>query len=272
MKNMLGNNESLRGLFQGPITDLLVKLNGEDGERVLVELNKFNRRDPCWVPEPTRVEIVEQSPESPLPPVLTSTGNTFADWLTAREEIHKFLTGQKICFRDMFSVTDELLARTDIMPAFRPAGATNRMAIDWKKKLGIEVWEETDVMKYRHAKGPDIPKLCFINRSVRPDESTLGENAKSPNDLIQVELIKGTHWLNLFGYADADNLHFKITGEHLDSETWTWFPEDKLPGGSVAYGGWRAGFGRVRFSWSGAGCCNPRLGARLASSIPLKTS
>jgi hypothetical protein len=46
---MLGNSESLRALLHGPITDLLVKLNGERGEEVLRELNKFNRREPCWV-------------------------------------------------------------------------------------------------------------------------------------------------------------------------------------------------------------------------------
>lgn len=49
MKSMLGNNESLLQVIQGPIADLLVKLNGETGEEILNELKKFNRKEACWV-------------------------------------------------------------------------------------------------------------------------------------------------------------------------------------------------------------------------------
>ena len=66
---MLGDNESLRKLLSGPVTDLLVKLNGENGQEVLGELKKFNRGEPCWVsdqatpvaepqPTPSTLELV----------------------------------------------------------------------------------------------------------------------------------------------------------------------------------------------------------------------
>jgi hypothetical protein len=233
-----------------------------------------------WVQEiittPGRVNEIARSivmPETkPEPsitiPVLTKTGPTLADWLKAREELHRFWTGETIVLRDVFTVTDEDLVRTDLIPVFRPAGATNRMAVDWKKCLGIEVYEEVDVMGYTNSKGSKGSKLYLINRSLRPDEDTLGETAKSPDKLIA---IKNKLWLNLFGWADADSLYFAITREHLDPETWTWFPNDRLPGGEVARGCWDPDYGRVRFGWGTSGRCTPSMGARAAVSVSLRT-
>lgn len=48
---MLGNNEVLRRIFSGPLCDLAIKLNGEDGEIWEAELKKLLRREPCWVAE-----------------------------------------------------------------------------------------------------------------------------------------------------------------------------------------------------------------------------
>jgi|GEM_PF-2501088 len=215
------------------------------------------------------VEVTE--PRAELPPILTSTGSTFGEWLKAREELHKFFVGESIVLRDEFEMTDELLARTDIMPVFRPIGATNRMAINWKKKLNVNVWEEVDAMWYKNSKGPKVPQLSFIARSERPDENTLGENAKSPDGLIRMELLKGASWLNLYGWADADTLYFAITGKHLDpKDTVTWFPEDRLPDGNVVRGKGYAGYDGVGFHWYNSGYCDPCVGARLATHLPLK--
>ncbi len=221
------------------------------------------------------VEIDEKTKEVSTPLILTSTGSTFEEWLTAREKLHKFLTGKTVVLREMFRLSEELLDRTDIMPVFRPAGATNRIAMGWKKKLRIKVWEETDVMRYTNSDGPKVPELCFIHRSTRPDEDTLGKETKSPNDLIKVRLTKGTSWLNFYGYSDADNLYFSITNQHLDHEdTRTWFPNDRLPDGVVAHGRWHAddgrGYGWVKFRWHHSDCYLPGIGARLATQIPLK--
>ena len=208
---MIANNETLRQIWDGPLKDLVIKLNGEDGPEVLAELKKFNRREQCWIPKQV-VEVVE-----PQVLNLRSTGFTLADWLKAREELHRFFTGETIVLRDVFAITDEQLASTTLMPTFRPAGATNRMAVKWKKKLGVVVYEEADVMKYSGSKGTKEPELLLINRSVNPDADTLNNNAKSPDQLIK---ISNKLWLNLFGWCDADSLYFAITGEHLDSETW----------------------------------------------------
>ena len=247
------------------------KINSLHPSQGLVDEIIQSHSHPYW----SAIEAVfnpQPSPKETPPLILTPASPTFGNWLEMREELHKFLTGETVILRDMFTMNDEVLARTDIMPFFRPANATNRMAVDWKKKLGIAVWEETDVMKYKNSKGPKVPELGFISRSVRPDADTLGKNAKSPNDLIKVKLQKLQAWLNLYGWCDAGNLHFKIINKHLDSgETLCWFPEDRLPGGRVARGFWRADDGEAELSWFRADDCYPRLGARLAEFLPLKT-
>lgn len=202
-------------------------------------------------------------------PSLRATPPTLGDWLTAREELHQFFTGENIILRDLFALTDEQLASTMLMPAFRPAGATNRMAVEWKLKMGENrPYEEVDVMKYSGSKGSKKPTLCLINRSTSPDEDTLGENAKSPDQLIA---IKDKLWLNLFGWCDVDTLHTAITGKHLDPETWTWFPNDRLPGGGVACGRWGSDRLRVYLGWSYADGCGPGCGVRAAILVPLTT-
>ena len=260
---MLGNNETLRQIWDGPLKDLILKVNGENGPEVLEELKKFNRQKPCWVSKAGKVEIAEPQV---IIPNLRQTRPTLADWLKAREELHKFFTGGTMILRDRFVVTEEELARNDLMPAFRPAGATNRMAVDWKKRMSVAVYEEADVMTYKNSKGLKEPELYLINRSTEPDKETLGDNAKSPDGLARV---KDKLWLGLYGWGDADTLHFAISGEHLDPETWTWFPEDRLQAGRVARGRW--GGGRVGLRWGGADCCDPRRGARSAKKVPLKT-
>lgn len=198
---------------------------------------------------------------------LLSTPPTLADWLKAREELHQFFTGEKVILRDIFSLTDEQLASTTLMPALRPAGATNRMAVEWKIKMGEnKPYEEIDVIKYSRSKGPKNHELLLINRSVKPDADTLGDHAKSPDDLIQV---KGKLWLNLFGWCDADTLHAAITGKHLDPETWTWFPNDRLPGGGVANGCWSPDRRQVCLGWGYAAGRHSSYGARVAILVPL---
>jgi hypothetical protein len=201
-------------------------------------------------------------------PSLTSTGPTVADWFSGREDFHRFFTGERIILRDMFSVTDEILSRTDLIPVFRPADATNRMAVRWKQKLGITIWEEVDVMRYKNSAGPGVPELYFINRSVRPDEDTLGKNAKTPDELI---VAPEKIWCDLYVWCDADSLYFKIMNEHLDSETWTWFPHDRLPDGGVACGSWNPSGGRVRLVWYGRDNRNPGVGARVAIPVSLRS-
>ena len=210
-------------------------------------------------------------PEPKLPD-LTQTGHSFLDWLGAREKLHFFLTGETVNLLEMFIIPPEIFSRTDIMPVFRPARVTNRMALDWKVKLGMKPsYEEVDVMKYGGSNGSQVLELYYINRSVTPDVDTLGDNAKSPDQLIKVS---DTFWINLYGWSDADNLHFLITGTHLDSRnTWTWFPKDGLPGdGKIASGYWNSSDDKASFSWYYRDVCYPAVGARVARFFSLKPS
>ncbi len=216
-----------------------------------------------------KIEVVDEA----KPLILTGTGNTFADWLSAREKMHEFLTGEKVVLRNMFVVDDKTLARTDIMPFFRPARATNRMALDWKMKLGMNPsYEEVDVMTYRNSEGPKEPQLGFIKRSGRPDKNTLGDNAKSADDLLEIKIDANQAWIGLYGWSDTDNLHTLITQEHLDSvDTLTRFPDDRLPGdGKVALGHWLVVSAQASFYWSSRVSCSPNIGARLAEFFPLR--
>jgi len=198
-------------------------------------------------------------------PDLTGTGPTLFDWLTAREELHRFFTGETIIFRDQFVFTDEQLARTDLIPVFRPSGATNRLAVDWKKKLGVVVYEEVDVMRYKNSVGSKTPELFLISRSVCPDEDTLGKKAMSPDQIVAVP---NKIWIGLYGWCDADSLHFAITGNHLDLETVTCFPNDRLPDGFGARGSWRGA--KVYLGWRYADRCHSHCGARAAVPVSLK--
>ncbi|MEK7201279.1 MAG: hypothetical protein AAB737_01425, partial [Patescibacteria group bacterium] len=180
------------------------------------------------------------------------------------------LTGENLVLREMFSLTEEQLASTTLMPAFRPAGATNSMAVEWKIKMGEnKPYEEVDVTQYKNSNGSKAHKLYLINRSVKPDADTLGENAKTPYQLVA---IKDKLWLNLFGWCDADTLHHAITGKHLDSaETWTWFPADRLSDGRVAYGYWYSVYDQVCLHWRYADHRYGYDGARSAIQVPLTT-
>lgn len=44
-------SKALREFFSGPLHQVLVNLGGEDGEKWEKMLNKFNRKELCWVPE-----------------------------------------------------------------------------------------------------------------------------------------------------------------------------------------------------------------------------
>jgi hypothetical protein len=47
MENVL--SKALREFMSGPLNQLLVNLSGKDGAKWEKELNKFNRKEPCWV-------------------------------------------------------------------------------------------------------------------------------------------------------------------------------------------------------------------------------
>jgi hypothetical protein len=132
------------------------------------------------------------------------------------------------------------------------------------KSLKLDVYEETDVMKYSGSEASAQPMLHFIENSIRPNADTMG---KSPNDLRQM----GKSFLRLRGYGLAFGLYHYARSQYLDSETWTWFPEDRLSDDEVAEGSWDPGYRKVGFGWSSSDYRNSCRGARLAMPVSLKT-
>ncbi len=164
---------------------------------------------------------------------------------------------------DIFQIP-ETIPWKSVLPVFVPAGFDNRKGFELLQKLGLNPWEETDVMQYSGSATSDQHQLLLIQNSERPDKDTMG---LSPNQLRKT----GNLFLNLKGYAIAMGFYHKCTESYLDPETFTWFPEDWLSVGLVACGDWSSGDRGVRFGWDGPDCVLDGRSARLAISVSLKT-
>ncbi|MCX6716166.1 MAG: hypothetical protein NT077_04100 [Candidatus Taylorbacteria bacterium] len=155
----------------------------------------------------------------------------------------------------------------NVMVIFDP-GFDNRQAVERAiKDQGLAKWEEEDVMKYSGAAALPRPTFRIIENSIRPNEDTLGDKAKSPNQLNA----GSRFYLDLRGYILAFGLVHFVSKDYLDSGTWTWFPRSRLPWGRVAAGRWDPDDSRILFRWSGSGNIDPYFGARLAIPVPPKT-
>jgi len=151
---------------------------------------------------------------------------------------------------------------TKVHAIFDP-GLTNReMVTKALKGQNVGVHEEFDVTDYYGSQSRGRQTLYLINDSIRPDEDTMG---LSPNQLLAT----GKSYLSLRGYGLAQARQKFLEREFLDPQTYTWFPENRLAGGSVADGSWRSGTGKVRFNWFGPGYRFPNGGARVAIPVPL---
>ncbi len=202
-------------------------------------------------------------PSIVAPPIMFSTTDTDPDqWLREAEKFAKDYLGVEIRFRERFAIPDTLPWRS-VIPVFDPGGLTNRDAVEKAlKSLGLAVYEEMDVVHYSGSGANDGPTLHFINNSIEPDEDTMN---MSPDQLVA----RGKNWLSQRGYAFALGLHYSVTRQYLDPRTFTWFPNNRLPSGKVAFGDWHPGSRRVGFSWDYPDCGNPCGGARLAIQVPL---
>jgi hypothetical protein len=150
------------------------------------------------------------------------------------------------------------------LPVFIPVGINNRKVFAFLQKLGLNPWEETDVMRYANSGASDNHRLFLIANSERPDKDTMG---LSPNKFRQTQKL----FLGLCGYGMAMGFYHEVAKEYLDpKETFTWFPEDRLPDGSVARGYWYSDNHEVRFYWSYPAREFVDGGARLAISVPFK--
>ncbi len=192
-----------------------------------------------------------------------SVGQNLDWWLAKTEEFAEKHLGVRVNLRERFAIPAELPWESAI-PVFDPGALTNRGMVDFALRAqGLAVWEEEDVMKYAGSEAGEAPTLHFINNSVTPDDDTMN---LSPNDLRATK----KSFLRLRGYGLAFAVYYFATGKYLDPKTFTWFPEDRLPGGSVAHGAWDPARREVRFYWGCAGYRSSDGGARVAMPVSLK--
>ncbi len=175
------------------------------------------------------------------PPVITTLKEeqTLDWWLKQTEAFTLKHMGVAINLRERFAIPAELPQKwKSVIPVFDPGSMTNRDMVDkCFKALKLGVYEETDVMKYKGSEAGKVPTLHFINNSAEPDKDTMNMSANQ---------LQGTKklFLELRGYGLAMAVYHFATGEYLDPQTFTWFPENRLPGGYVAYGYW---YSKVKF-------------------------
>ena len=201
--------------------------------------------------------------ESVITSIKASDTDLFSQ-LSKAEAFTKEYFGVSVKLAEIFQIP-ETVPWESVLPVFVPAGFNNRKGFELLQKLGLNSWEETDVMLYSNSSASDQHQLFLIQNSERPDKDTMG---MSPNTLRETK----KQFLNLKGYAMAMGLHHQSTKRYLDSkETFTWFPEDRLSGGWFACGYWIPGCRRVRFCWGNPDYECVGGGARLAISVSLET-
>lgn len=184
-------------------------------------------------------------------------------WLSHMEQFAEKYFGMKVPLRNMFQFPARLPWK-QILPVFNP-GLTNREMVDKafvSRKL-VTPYESVDVMKYSGS-GARAPGLYLTERSARPTPATMGLPPKFAK-----------HWfagrqtvpLDLCGYGIGTSLCHEVEKQFFDPETWTWFPENTLSGGAVAYGLCRPGDGRVEFRCGDSDGGGGRFGFREAISL-----
>lgn len=189
-----------------------------------------------------------------------TAGRDLEWWLAQAEKFAKRHLGLDIILRNHFDIPAEFPWR-EVIPVFDSGDITNRHVIKILQRCGHAVLQERDVMMFDGSEVGTEPTLCFINNSSDPDEDTM---RRSPNQLLKT----GKEWLGLRGYGLAFALYHFATGTHLDPETLTWFPKDRLPGNGVACCGWRGR--KVKFQWFYSGRRGQKRGARMVVPAPLK--
>ena len=233
--------------------DILTEAQIEYYEQHLGELSSAIRRGFILPDQP-----VVQGPSA----VTTDTEHTLDWWLDKTQEFAKTHLGVEINLRERFAIPAELPWK-NVIPVFDPGTLTNRGVVEQAlKALGLTVYEETDVMKYAGSEALNAPTLHFIEDSVRPNADTMNV---SPNQLRKT----GKSYLSLRGYGLAFAVYHFATGKHLDPETFTWFPEDRLSDDMVASGDWRPDDRKVGFYWDYSGYRRSFGGARVAISVSL---
>ncbi len=188
-------------------------------------------------------------------------------WLGHMEKFAEKYFGVKVSIRDMFPIPEKL-PWNKILPVFNP-GLTHREMMNKAFNSRTQPYEYTDVMQYNGSCAMGTV-LYLTERSLRPNEATMGMPPKFAKQLFTFAG-HGTVPVNLCAYGIGTCLHHEVEKQYLDPETWTWFPENKLSGGYVAYGRYDPSNGEVGFDCSDSGCERGRFGFREAICLKPKT-
>jgi hypothetical protein len=182
-------------------------------------------------------------PEQRTPAVITTPVRTLDWWLAKTEEFSRMHLGVEINLRDRFVIPDEF-PWSNVIPVFDPGTLNNRDAINKvTKALRIRIFEEVDVVNIDGSEASKEPKLHFIENSICPNSNSMNS---SPDDLRAT----GKNYLRLRDYIFAMAVYHFATGRYLDYETFTRFPEDRLPNGNVMSGYWYKNDRSLRLSGS----------------------
>jgi len=214
----------------------------------------------------TKPEMSSPEPAVVIPPrpSFAFAATKAAQALKEAEDFAERMFGHRPDLRKQFAMP-ETLPWEKVIAVYDPGTLDNAQAIEKaiKSQRAIaDVYEEVPVNHYSGHKATGRPTLRFIEWSERPTEDTMGMSA---DDLVATKRT----FLDLRGYAIAFGTYHKVTGRFLDSQTWTRFPNNRLPGGEVAGGYWSPGHSRVYFGWYHSGSRNSDAGGREAVEVPL---
>jgi hypothetical protein len=215
---------------------------------------------------PTGVELVAPTEVLPRAPFVFncpfSAANTNLDEaIVASEKFAKEVLGAEVNLRERFDFPT-MIPWENVLVIFDP-GLNNRQVVEKSlQSQKLKVYEESLVEQYSGSEPSAQPTVHIIENCLRPTKDTMG---MSPNQLRA----DGRPYLSLRGYALAFGLRFSVSKDHLDKETWTWFPENRLSSGKVALGRWYPNpvVREVRFGWGSPDYSPSGIGARLAMSV-----
>ncbi|TSC67416.1 MAG: hypothetical protein CEO19_225 [Parcubacteria group bacterium Gr01-1014_73] len=188
-------------------------------------------------------------------------------WFDHMEQFAERRFGMKISLREMFPLPSRLPWK-QVLPIFNP-GLTNREMVNKafvSRKL-VTPYESVDVMEYSGS-GASVPCLYLTERSAKPTPATMGLPPKFAKHWFAG---RQTAPLNLCGYGIGTSLLNEVEKQFLDPETWTWFPENTLSDGHVAYGNYNPGYGKVKFNYNDSDCGLGGFGFREAIYLKPKT-
>ena len=195
-------------------------------------------------------------------------------WLDKTEEFAaEYLDIRSFRLREKFDIPS-FFPWKQVLPVFDPSGLATREAISAALRYqGLDVWGGVADRGYDGCGGSNVPTLHFIELSTRPNEDMMDKTAEELRASQEQFLTMRGYVLayGLYWFAVGRSLAEDASGSHFDEDTWTLFPDDRLPGPGVrreACAGTRyrdpegANYQELLFSWQNTHERSPNCGAR----------